>query len=170
LEQNEKVVMTIMNKWIVRVEGNMKEFISDKFSGRREHLNKAAKEYSEKYKELMPKLKETDTKMPKEMEQVEDYVSLRKSVDPSLMNEIEAELHGIEATSPAESVTEMGSPAADKQLGNRWFRWFFTGKKEIPAPAEIPASDPSLSPKVELLEAFLAFLKAVEMVRDFSNF
>jgi hypothetical protein len=90
---------------------------------------------------------------------------LRKSVDPSLIDEIEAELHRNEATSPAESVTEMGSPAADKQLGNRWFRWF-TGKKEIP----VPARDPSLSAKVELLEAFLAFLKAVEMVRDFSNF
>jgi hypothetical protein len=142
---------SLSDKFGVLTEGNLNALISDKFAERKEHLKKTEKEYSQKYKELMPTLKETGTKMPKEMEQFEDYVYLVKKVDPSLIHKIEAELHGLQATYPAEFVTTMGSSSVGEM--EEIHRWLNTGEKK---------RDPSMSAKVELLEAFLALLIAIK--------
>jgi hypothetical protein len=87
----------------------------------------AASKYSGKYNELMPKLKDTDTKMAKEMEHFEDYVNLKKKVDPSLINAIQAELRGITAGSTAEFVTPMESSSVG--VMEKIHRWMVTGAR-----------------------------------------
>jgi hypothetical protein len=110
-----KIDSFLSEKFGVLTEGNLNAFISEKFAERKEHLKKAVKEYFEKYDELVPKLKETGTKMPREMELIEHYVNLENKVDNTLIHKIQAEL-----------------------------------------------GHPSISAKVELLEAFLALLIAIQ--------